>query len=82
MKKRQSGKKPLRKIRIRYSMFSFYWVVGLFIMMGISLNLSCCLLLCRSIWCSVSHGISWMSLKRFRKFTEQSLQARYCRTFP
>ena len=37
MKKKRLGKKPLRKIRIRYSMFSFYWVVGLFIMMGISL---------------------------------------------
>ena len=37
MKQRKCKKKPLRKIRIRYSMFSFYWVVGLFIMMGISL---------------------------------------------
>ena len=37
MKQRKCEKKPLRKIRIRYSMFSFYWVVGLFIMMGISL---------------------------------------------
>ena len=30
-------KKPRKKIRIRYSMFSFYWIVGLFIMMGISI---------------------------------------------
>ena len=37
MKQRKRSKKPLRKIRIRYSMFSFYWVVGLFIMLGVSI---------------------------------------------
>ena len=37
MKRRKCEKKPLRKLRIRYSMFSFYWIIGLFIMMGISL---------------------------------------------